>query len=164
MKLNISKLRRKVINSFVPIGESLRNEGLSDNEIVRAFNNHMDLKVRNYYKSLDRNISRVVLSLVKPDSAADSKAEVIFYDKLVKEEISFQFQYEISPYRVDFLINGFLIVEIDGPHHNNEKQKIYDKKRDKYLEKYGYTVVRYPIWLIAMDIDAVVEQIRDFKE
>jgi len=66
MKLNISKLRRKVINSFVPIGESLRNEGLSDNEIVRAFNNHMDLKVRNYYKSLDRNISRVVLSLVKP--------------------------------------------------------------------------------------------------
>lgn len=163
MKLNISKLRRKVVKSFIPIGESLRSEGLTDNEIIRAFNNHVDLKIRNYYNRLDRNISRVVFDLKKSD-AADSRAELIFYDKLIKEEIAFKFQYKISPYRVDFLINGFLIVEIDGPHHNDEKQIIYDKKRDRYLGKYGYTVVRYPIWLIAMDINAVVEQIRDFKE
>ena len=161
MKLNISKLRRKVIDSFVPIGESLRNEGLSDNKIIRAFNNHVDLKVRNYYNRLDRNISRVVFDLIKPDSTADSKAEIIFYDKLIKEKIKFKFQYQISPYRVDFLIKDFLIVEIDGPHHNDEKQKKYDEKRDKYLKSYGYKVVRYPIWLIAMDINAVIKQIKD---
>ena len=161
MKLNISKLRRKVIDGFIPTGESLRKEGLTDNEIVRAFNNHVDLKIRNYYNKLDRNISRLAYDLIKPDSTADSKAEIVFYDKLVKEKISFKFQYKISPYRVDFLINDFLIVEIDGPHHNDEKQKKYDKKRDKYLESYGYQIVRYPIWLIAMDINAVVEQIKE---
>ncbi len=161
MKLNISKLRRKVIDSFVPIGESLRNEGLSDNEIVRAFNNHVDLKVRNYYKNSNYDIPRLTLELNKIRSEADSKAEMIFYDKLIKENINFKFQYKITPYRVDFLINDELIVEIDGPHHNDEKQKIYDKKRDGYLESYGYKIIRYPIWLIAMDINAVIEQIKD---
>lgn len=162
MKLNIEKLRRKVINNFTPIGESLRAEGLTDQEIVKAFNNHINTKIRNYYSRLRYNGSRIIINLNKLKNSikgADSKAEIIFYDKLMQEKIPFKFQYKISPYRVDFLVGDFLIVEIDGPHHIAQKE--YDKKRDKYLESYGYKVVRYPIWLIAMDINAAIEQIKE---
>ncbi len=155
MKLNIKNLRRKVIKSFVPIGEALRKEGALNNEIVGAFNNHVKAKVRNYYNLNHNGISIDLKDLKK----ADSKAEAIFYNKLIEEKISFKFQYEIAPYRVDFLVSDFLIVEIDGPHH--KKQREYDKKRDKYLKAYGYKVLRYPIWLVAMDVNAVIEQIRE---
>lgn len=160
MSLNLEKLRRQAIKSFIPIGKELRREGVMDSEIVYAFNNHVEAKVRNYYSKLKYKISGISIDLQALKNT-DSKAGVIFYNKLCEEKISFKFQYEISPYRVDFLISDFLIVEIDGPHHNETTQKEYDEKRDKYLKIYGYTVVRYPIWLIAMDIDAVIEQIKE---
>lgn len=160
MSLNIEKLRRQAIKSFIPIGKELRCEGAMDSEIVYAFNNHVEAKVKNYYSKPKYYISGVSIDLQDLKNA-DSRAEVVFYNKLYEEKIPFKFQYEISPYRVDFLISGFLIIEIDGPHHNETKQKEYDEKRDKYLKTYGYKVVRYPIWLVAMDIDAVIEQIKE---
>lgn len=160
MSLNIEKLRRQAIKSFIPVGENLRREGAVDSEIVYVFNNHVEVKIKNYYSELKYCRSRISINLQDLKSA-DSKAEVVFYNKLCEEKIPFKFQYEISPYRVDFLISDFLIVEIDGPHHNETTQKKHDEKRDKYLKAYGYRVVRYPIWLIAMDIDAVIEQIKE---
>lgn len=160
MKPNISKLRRKAVDSFVPVGESLRSEGATDYEITRVFHSHVEAKVKNYYSETKFNLQTIKSifkkRLIKPP---ESKAEYIFYKKLIKEKISFKFQYKISPYRVDFLVNDFLIIEIDGPQHGTQKK--YDKKRDQYLESYGYQVVRYPIWLIAMDVNAVINQIKE---
>lgn len=68
-------------------------------------------------------------------------------------------QYEIHPYRVDFLIRvrtfrgvvkvwppqyGFdFVVECDGAEfHSTPEQKAYDKKRDQYLLSKGYKTLR----------------------
>ena len=74
-------------------------------------------------------------------------------------------QKEIGPYRVDFfleyrgpyLINfdscqtteservKKIVVELDGHafHDKDEKQRRYEKRRDRYLQKQGYKVFRY---------------------
>jgi len=68
-------------------------------------------------------------------------------------------QYEIGKYRVDYFLSqsGYdailkkdsgekkLVVELDGHafHDKDEKQRRYEKARDRYLQKQGLTVFRY---------------------
>ena len=35
-----------------------------------------------------------------------------------------------------------MVLEVDGLHHSDFKQEQHDKKRDKFMNKLGYTVVR----------------------
>ena len=54
----------------------------------------------------------------------------------------FRRQYPIAPYIADFVcIEVGLIVEIDGSQHVGSH--IYDKKRERQLERMGYRTVRY---------------------
>ena len=43
-------------------------------------------------------------------------------------------------YRVDFLVEGRLVVEVDSYTHQKERQG-WDAKRDNILKKLGYTIV-----------------------
>jgi very-short-patch-repair endonuclease len=134
-------------------------EGMSEKEIMRAYWSYKDCKLKNFYKSgkLPVSIKGAMKSVIsKPP---DSQAEAIFYSILDDADIPFAFQYDIGPYRVDFLIDGHLILEIDGSHHSQRKE--YDANRDRYLERMGYEVLRVPIWLIAIDPGAVIDTISE---
>ena len=87
----------------------------------------------------------------------DSKIELYMHNVLQEERLQFSFQYKIGPFRADFLIAETLVLEIDGPMHNED----YDKRRDKYLKKMGYDVMRVPTWLIEMDTDLIIKEIRE---
>ena len=53
-------------------------------------------------------------------------------------------QYPIDKYIVDFICRSKkIIIEIDGGQHNDEKNIVYDKKRDNDLNKLGYKVIRF---------------------
>lgn len=62
-------------------------------------------------------------------------------------------QYKVSNYRVDFLISfgrniqeyKKVIVECDSQrfHERDEKERQYEKKRDRFLQSKGYKVFRY---------------------
>ena len=62
-------------------------------------------------------------------------------------------QYSINKYRVDFLVASkdkdgksmCVVVECDGHdfHEKTKEQVARDKKRDRYLQKIGYHVLRY---------------------
>ncbi len=86
----------------------------------------------------------------------DSKIELFVHNILQQERLNFAFQYKIGPFRADFLIADSLILEIDGPMHN----KKYDQRRDKYLKKMGYDIMRVPTWLVEMDTDLIIQEIR----
>ena len=88
---------------------------------------------------------------------ADSKAEAIFYELLQNSGTKFSFQHNIGPYRVDYLVMGFLIIEIDGPQHD----KNHDDKRDKYLRKMGYKIIRIPTWVLVSCPDAAIQEIKE---
>ena len=54
----------------------------------------------------------------------------------------FRRQHPIGPYIVDFLcIERKLIIEVDGGQHDDNK--LYDSKRDKWLENKGFRVLRF---------------------
>lgn len=50
-------------------------------------------------------------------------------------------QVGIPYYRVDFLVEGILVVEVDSYSHRNER-RAWDQQRDAILGKLGYHVVR----------------------
>jgi very-short-patch-repair endonuclease len=70
----------------------------------------------------------------------------------------FRRQQPIGRFILDFVcFEKRLIVELDGGHHNDGEQGIYDVERSKWLEQQGYRVVRF--W----DHD-VLKQVETVKE
>jgi len=125
-------------------------------EITDRINKIIENRERNFYTSKDHMVNPgSVMKDFKKQLGADSKAEGVVYFMLEDAGIDFEFQKKIGPYRVDYLINQTLILEIDGPHHKNQRE--YDQKRDEYLTQMGYEVVRVPIWLMASSGKAIIE-------
>ena len=81
------------------------------------------------------------------------------WDALHDADLSFQFQYKIGPFRVDFLIDGWLVFELDGPLHILNPQ--YDERRKQYIESKGYTVLCAPLWTAFYDKQSIVETIKE---
>lgn len=53
------------------------------------------------------------------------------------------YQYRIGPYRADYYIPKFrIILEQDGPEHKDKYKTITDKKRESYIAKQGYKILR----------------------
>jgi len=72
----------------------------------------------------------------------------------------FRRQYTVEPYIVDFLcFSHKLIVELDGGHHNENDQIIYDKKRSNYLEGKGFVILRFWNNQIFSELEAVLNKI-----
>jgi very-short-patch-repair endonuclease len=59
--------------------------------------------------------------------------------------LQIDFQVEEGYYRVDFLANRWLVVEIDGAkYHSSPEAQARDRVRDAYFEELGYSVLRIP--------------------
>ncbi|USQ74068.1 endonuclease domain-containing protein (plasmid) [Roseomonas mucosa] len=59
--------------------------------------------------------------------------------------LTLNMQVDMKRYRLDFLANGWLVVEIDGAAwHSSPEAMARDKIRDKFFEGYDYTVLRIP--------------------
>ena len=58
--------------------------------------------------------------------------------------LKFRRQYPIGDYIVDFICHEKnLIIEVDGGQHNENKNKIYDEVRTKFLESKAFKVIRF---------------------
>src|SRR5260370_6361389 len=69
----------------------------------------------------------------------------------------FRRQQPIGPYYIDFYCPAAkLVVEIDGPRHDDE-QSAYDLRRQAWLEAEGYKVIRFPVH----DVDAEAVDVMD---
>lgn len=73
----------------------------------------------------------------------------------------FRRQQGIGPYIVDFYCKEKkLIIEIDGSQHQNNID--YDKKRDQYLEQFGFTVLRFWNDDVNRNINGVIMKIEEY--
>lgn len=90
-------------------------------------------------------------------------AEKLLWSKLRNRQlggIKFRRQYIIHPYIVDFVsIEQKLIVELDGGQHNEQKTKMQDDMRTKYLAEKGYRLLRFWDNDVLKDIEVVLEKI-----
>lgn len=90
--------------------------------------------------------------------ACDSPAEVAFLEAAVQDMdllphrgalksdmFSLTMQSDFKFYRVDFILNGSLMIEIDGAtYHSSPEAQKSDEARDAYFETIGYTTLRVP--------------------
>ena len=155
MQAITKKLHDKAIESFRGVVEQMASEGCAPEQIKRAYQNHIQNKTKALYQS-GRGLKKPSFNLGDLPKA-DSKVEMIFYNLMVESGIKFSFQHNIGPYRADYLVMKFLVIEIDGPQHVQEK----DDRRDKYLRKMGYKVIRIPIWVLASCPEAAIQEIQE---
>jgi len=97
-----------------------------------------------------------------------TRGEKILWDLLKNknfEGLRFHRQHPIDNYIVDFCCNEKnLIIEIDGPLHDDEVRKSKDTIRQNYLELKGYKVLRFKDMEISGDLDIILKRIREYIE
>lgn len=70
-------------------------------------------------------------------------SEAMFATRLLDAAIDFRGQFVIGNYIVDFLV-GSLVIEIDGAVHAKAEQRKYDARRDAFIRRMGYKILRIP--------------------
>lgn len=102
-----------------------------------------------------------------PAEEAFVRAMVRAYDlkpvdgALFGKGVRLDFQVEEGSYRVDFLANRWLIIEIDGAaYHSSSEAVARDKARDEHLEGLGYSVVRIPARVVFNAPEEAVQRVR----
>lgn len=75
--------------------------------------------------------------------------------------LTLNMQVEIKPYRLDFLANGWLVIEIDGAAwHSSPDAVARDKVRDEFFHSYDYTVLRIPAKVVFSTPQEAVKRVR----
>ena len=73
--------------------------------------------------------------------------------------LKFRRQIPVGPYIADFICHEHrLIIEADGGQHAD--QAAYDHRRDQWLSRHGYKVLRFWNNAVLTETDAVLAQIR----
>ena len=103
-----------------------------------------------------KNISRV---LRKNQTPWEAKLWSVLRNRNIKD-LKFRRQFKVGNYIVDFCCpSKKLVVELDGGHHSEEEVRSHDKKKQGYLEKQGYKIVRFWNNEIDDNLDGVVLKI-----
>lgn len=74
--------------------------------------------------------------------------------------VKFRRQYSIDSYVIDFYAPSIkLAVEIDGPTHFTKDGIEYDKRRTKFIERFGITILRFTNEDVYRNIEGVLRKI-----
>lgn len=113
------------------------------------------LPFRKNFKPLARNLRNNM-----------TDAERLIWSKIRRKQIEdkqFYRQKNIGSYIVDFYCpSGKLIIEIDGGQHYGPAGMKKDRERDLYLQKLGFTVLRFSDIDVLKNIEGVVERIYEY--
>ena len=91
-----------------------------------------------------------------------TQAEAIMWELIRDNKLGVKFrrQHIIGDYIADFVdLKSGLIIEIDGGYHNTAEQQEYDNLRSEYLNKQGYTVIRFSNEQVIADTSNVLSSI-----
>jgi very-short-patch-repair endonuclease len=76
-----------------------------------------------------------------------TKAEVILWSRLRRKAmhgLRIRRQHPIGPYIADFAcLTLRIVIEIDGATHGSAEEIAYDKRRQAYLQRHGFRVLRF---------------------
>ena len=72
----------------------------------------------------------------------------------------FRRQYSIGPYVADFVcLKRKVVIELDGGQHGEGAAEKYDRRRDAFLERKGFTVLRFWNNQVLLETEAVLRAI-----
>lgn len=79
--------------------------------------------------------------------------------------LKFRRQYSIGRYIVDFYCPKLRLgIELDGNSHRRAKTKVYDYQRQKEIEAYGISILRFTNEELSQDLDKVLARILEFSQ
>ena len=107
-------------------------------------------------------------------SVCESPAETAFLDAMVLEfnltpengflsgsDIKLQMQVPVGRYRLDFLMNKLLVVEIDGAAYHSSPEAIErDRIRDKFMTEEGFENLRIPAKIALYNPHGAADSVR----
>jgi very-short-patch-repair endonuclease len=92
-----------------------------------------------------------------------TKAEQILWNEFSNKQfhgLRMRRQHGVGPFIVDFYHRPtMLVIELDGEIHADQKVRMRDIERQKYLEENGYTVLRFTNDEIYKELPRVLEEI-----
>ena len=92
-----------------------------------------------------------------------TSAEAVLWDILKSKKLDgrkFRRQYSIGSYIVDFCCpSEKLIIELDGAPHGEYHKIEEDENRDKFLESFGFTVLRFENRFVFQEPDFLINEI-----
>ncbi|MBI3678679.1 MAG: endonuclease domain-containing protein [Proteobacteria bacterium] len=75
-----------------------------------------------------------------------TEAEVMLWPSLRQKKhhgVHFRRQHPIGPYIADFAcVSARLVVEVDGATHSTDEEVAYDRRRDAFMMRRGWRVIR----------------------
>ncbi len=93
-----------------------------------------------------------------------TSAEAVLWNQLKSKNLEgrkFRRQHSLGSYIVDFYCpSEKLIIELDGDPHGDPVQIQKDTTRDNYLEKLGFTVLRFENRFVFQEPEFVLNEIR----
>ncbi|MEW6142494.1 MAG: endonuclease domain-containing protein [Chloroflexota bacterium] len=107
--------------------------------------------------------SRITTTRILRKSATD--AEIALWKRLRNRQLDgarFRRQHPVGEFVVDFVsLEHRLVVEVDGGHHNEPDSTCADKRRQEWLEKSGYRVLRFWNNEVLGNMEGVLARIQD---
>ena len=91
-------------------------------------------------------------------------AESFLWQNLRNNALDHKFlrQHVIGDYIVDFAcLQKMLVIEVDGEYHSTDEQKALDDLRIEYLNKIGFSVIRFTNEQVVNHIDDVLAHIEE---
>ena len=94
----------------------------------------------------------------------ESPIELKFFVYALDSIPELQPQVQIDGYRVDFAVpSQKVLIELDGHEfHKTKEQRTYDAKRDRFLLKKGWRLMRFTGTEIHNDTTACIQEVKDY--
>lgn len=118
--------------------------------------------------SADINWERFFLEACEsPAESAFLEAMIQYYGLIPSRGIlcgnglTLDLQVKMPPYRADFVVDRWLVVEIDGAaYHSSPEAIARDKKRDEVMNSRGYSVLRIPAKIVLYSPSKAMQIVR----
>ena len=166
--MRFSHIQHKHLKQHNKTPEDLKNEFGDDYQIIskRAHENRSKSSKKTQQKLIETG-NHIGWKTRKIRSYAE-----LFWEKVLKNNnLKYESEHTVKKknlgieekgcYFLDFLIDGFIDLEIDGKQHKYENRKEHDVKRDELLTKNGFIVYRIS-WINPVESEKVKQQIDDF--
>ncbi len=106
--------------------------------------------------------SPILFELSKELRGNLTPAEAVLWDaiKINKWHLKFRRQHPIAIYVADFYCHQVkLVIELDGGYHENKEVRIYDEERERDINDFGITVLRFKNEEVINNIEEVLIKI-----
>ena len=116
------------------------------------------------FKTSSPDIYLLLKNNARKNRAKMTEAETMLWERLrcYPRPIRFRRQHIIGAYIVAFAcLHKMLVIEVDGEYHSTNEQKALDDIRTEYLNKIGFSVIRFTNEQVVNHIDDVLAHIEE---